>query len=294
LRFIHLFGGYSTTELVYQYARLEGITRQKARTYITDILLNRAMYHNHGVIEQPQEQFSVRNPYSHNRLNHGIFLVYKVSEYGEQVLKETGLWNEYAPKAHGWYKHQMMTACMYQIFYLAARKTDIPFTPQHRLKPRESFIAVPPKVKVFPDAMFVMHLARPFLFFLEMDRGTERGSRKSKRKTWGKSIEYYRKILEYGLYLDNLDLPEDHRTFLIAMTVDATMHSRILKRIEAVYEDTNGKCPQILVTTTRAFGPRPTDHFPPKYFNVLATLWERSGYPKPVDFTRHKKDRRRN
>ena len=97
LQFIHLFGGYSTTELIFEYAKLEGITTQRASTYVRDKLLKDAMFHNHGVIERPNEQWNVRNPYGDTRMSHSHFTVYRISEHGEQILKEAGMWSEYAP-----------------------------------------------------------------------------------------------------------------------------------------------------------------------------------------------------
>lgn len=276
LEFIHLFGGYSTTDLIFEFAKLEGITVQVRNEYVRDKLLKEAMFHNHGVIEKPREQFNVENRYGHNRIAHGFPLVYKVSEKGEKVLKETGLFNKYAPKAHGWYKHQMMTACLYQMFYISASRAGIPFTPQHELKPKEKYIALPPKVKVFPDAVFVLHLTQPFLIFFELDRGTERGSKKATRKTWGKSIEFYKEILGRKLYKHNLDLPDGHLSFLATITVDSNMEKKILGHINAEYPKGFAR---MLVSTTRAFGSTVKDFYPPKLFDILATSWNRSGYP---------------
>jgi hypothetical protein len=275
LEFIHLFGGFSTIELIHEYARLQGITIQSKSTYIAKELTN-VMFHDNGVLEKPEEQFNVKNPYSNMKMNHGVPLVFKVSSKGEKVLKETGLFNKYAPKAHGWYKHQMMTACLYQMFYINAFRAGIPFTPQHELKPKEKYIALPPKVKVFPDAVFVLHLTQPFLIFFELDRGTERGSKKATRKTWGKSIEYYKEILGRKLYKHNLDLPNGHLSFLATITVDNNMEKKILGHINAEYPKGFAR---MLVSTTRAFGSIATDFYPPKLFDILATPWNRSGYP---------------
>jgi hypothetical protein len=237
------------------------------------------MFHNHGVIEKHVEQFNAPNLYgSSNRMNHGLLLVYNVSEEGKKALQDAGMWNEYAPKAHGWYKHQMMTACMYQMFYLSARKAGIDLTPQHELKPKEKYVQVD-SVKVFPDAVFLLHLHKPFLFFFEMDRATERG-KGSKRKTWGKSIEFYKAIFDKKLYRGNYDLPEDHLPFLATVTVDSNMERKILEHIEEQYPDGFAR---MLVHTTRAFGPSPTDYYPPKYFNLLTEAWHRLGFP-PAQF----------
>lgn len=275
LQFVHLFGGYSTSQLIFEYAKLEGLTKQTSDTYIRDKLLKEAMFHNHGVIDKPSEQWNVRNPYGHTRMSHSHFMVYQVSEHGDQVLKEAGMWNEYAPKAHGWYKHQLMTATMYQMLYLSARKAGIKFVPQHELKPKEKYIALPPKVKVFPDAVFMLETYKPLLFFFELDRGTEKGKR-SARKTWGKSIEYYKEILLKKRYLSNLDLPDNHVAFLATVTTDATMADRILAQIEKEFPKGSA---QILVHTTRAFGPLATDFASPRYFDALDILWKRVNYP---------------
>lgn len=284
LEFIHLFGGFTTSQLVHEFCKLEGITKQTAITYVRDKLLKEAMYHNHGVIEKPEEQFVVRNMYgSSNRMNHSQYLVYRISEKGERLLKEVGRWNQHAPRAHGWYKHQMMTACTYQIFYLSARKAGIRFTPQHELKPKDSFILLPPELRVFPDAVFVLHLKQPFLFFFEMDRGTEKGSRKAKRKTWGKGIKYYKRIIQEKLYLENYELPEDHRAFLMAMTTDTTMARRILQDIEQEYQS---ECFEMLVHATRSFGPLPSDFYPPRMYNILDVLWDRHNC-QAIKFSRH-------
>jgi len=270
---IHLYGGFSTIELAHEIAVLESFFSMKSSKY-TSMLLNE-MFHDNGVLEKPDKQFSVKNVYGTMRMNHVVPLVYKVSERGEEILKESGLYNEYAPKAHGWYQHQMMTSCLYQMFYISARKTGVQFTAQHELKPKEKFIALPPKVKVFPDAVFILHLAKPFLIFFEMDRATERG-KGSKRKTWGKSIEYYKEILSKKLYEANYDLPKNHLAFLNTVTVDGNMEKKILENINTQYPKGFAR---MLVSTTRVFGPTATDFYPPKHFNILNVLWERSGYP---------------
>ncbi len=170
---------------------------------------------------------------------------------------------------------------MYQMFYISARKAGIGFTAQHELKPKEKYIALPPKVKVFPDAVFILHLDKPFLIFFEMDRATERG-KGNKRKTWGKSIEYYKDILSRNLYRSNYTLPAEHLAFLATVTVDGNMEMNILKNIKAEYPKGFAR---MLVNTTRAFGPTASDFYPPKYFNALNILWGRSGYPA-VKFNR--------
>lgn len=281
LEFTHLYGGFTTIELVHKYLLGEGVFRLKDSRYTSKLLLE--MFHDHGVIEKPEEQFSVKNPYGTMKMNHVAPIVYKVSERGEEVLKSIGLWNEHAPRAHGWYKHQMMTACIYQMFHIGARDSGIQFISQHELMAKEKFIQVG-EVKVYPDAVFVLHLHKPFLFFFEMDRGTEKGSKKASRKTWGKSIEFYKSIFDKKLYRGNYELPDDLLPFLATVTVDANMERRILENIEAEYPEGFAR---MLVHTTRAFGPLPTDFYPPKYFNVLDVNWNRygSGYP-PVQFSK--------
>lgn len=278
LQRIHLFGGFSTIDLIHEHLLQEGMFKMKSTTYTSKLLSQ--MFHDLGLVDKPRAQFAVENPYGSTKMNHVAPLIYQISEKGEETLKGSGFWNDYAPKAHGWYKHQMMTACLYQIFNLSARKAGIGFTPQHELKPKEKFIQVD-SVKVFPDAVFVLHLHKPFLFFFEMDRATERG-KGSKRKTWGKSIEFYKAIFDKKLYRNNYELPVDFLPFLATITVDANMEKKILEHIKDQYPDGFAR---MLVHTTRAFGPLVTDFLPPKYFNILAENWNRLGYA-PAQFVK--------
>ena len=78
------------------------------------------------------------------------------------------------------------------------------------------------------------------------------------------------------VHIDNFDLPKDHLAFLTTLTVDCNMESKVLEHIKGEFPKGFAR---MLVDTTRVFGPTAIDFYPPRYFNILNTKWNRSGYP---------------
>lgn len=265
LAFIHHHGGMLTTDIIFKFCELEGL--YKNRRSLTYRL--RDLYHNLGLIDRPHQQRNIEYP---ERFN----LVHRVSEKGEELLKSRGLYSEYVSRPYGAYQHQMMTACVYASYALNAKEAGIEFTPQHTLLKRlgrGAGIQIDGK-KVEPDALFMLTIdGKSVLIFLEVDRATEPGHSKSdKRKSWGRSVEQYQKIIAHKLYKEHYDVPTTCGAQVHVVTVNYSMEHKILREVSRVFPS---GCTFILTHTSTAFGE--ISH-PPAYINMLSVEWNRHGH----------------
>lgn len=272
---VHLYGGYITVDLLHRLAVIAGLTKQKSSSYVSMRVCE--MKNNLGLLRPAEEIDCLKDRYQHPSL-------LKITDKCTRLLQETGRYSEFAPSPHGWFKHQMMTATLYQMFQISAHNSGIAFIPQHQLKLREPHIWVNrlKAIKVIPDMVFMLEYSdHSALIFLEIDRGTEKGV-KTGHKTWGKSIKYYQQIFKKELYKQILDAPKDHHAYLVTVTTSSLMHRKILKTIARYYK--NGSA-FLLTHSTRAFGPLPTDFYPPRFIDMLDVIFDRHEYP-PIKLNR--------
>ena len=263
LRFIHLYGGMLTTDIIFEYVTLEGLYKNKrCMSYRL-----RDLYHA-GYLDRPTGQRRIEYPERYN-------LVHRVSEKGEAILKDRGLFSPFAPRPYGAYEHQMMTACLYASYYLHARKAGFGFTAQHELLGklnRNASIVVADK-NVTPDALFILTKdGKDVLIFLEADRATESGhSTDDKRKSWGRSVEQYKDIVGGKRYKEHYGVASTCGAQVHVVTISASMQLKIIRQIQRVMPE---GCNYILTHATNAFG---DNSHPSLFIPILFTEWDRWG-----------------
>ena len=257
LSFIHRFGGMLTTPIIARYAKVAGIYRNP---YSVEKRL-RDLYHETGYIDRPIEQRQIEYP-------ERFPLVHRISEAGERYLKDKGLFLDNAPKPWGTYRHNMMLSCLYASYYISALEHGFGFTPQHEL-PHISIVV--DGQKVTPDAVFKLSVSgKEILVFLEADRATEAGhSTDDKRKTWGRSVEQYQKVIGHKLYKQHYGVSPNCGAQVHVVTISHSMKDKILRQVARVYPD---GCSYFFLNVSDAFGD--ITH-PPKYMDMLTTRWER-------------------
>lgn len=275
LQFIHLYGGMLSTDIIFEYARQRGLYRNK--TFLSRRL--KVLYHNTGLIDRPKQQRMIERP-------ERFPLIHRVSDKGEEFLKERGLFSEHAPRPNGAYNHQMMTACIYACYFLNAREQGMTFVPQHEFfEENQAPFAINVEGKpVSPDAIFLLKPKdaegneRRIVVFLEVDRATEPGySSDDKRKSWGRSVDQYKYIIgQRGSaqpYKDHYRLHPATGAQVHVVTTSPAMKNKIMKQVERVYP--NG-CTHFFLHATEQFGE--ITHAP-KYFNILNVSWDRFNNP---------------
>lgn len=278
LEFIHLFGGMSTTPIIQKWRELTGLYKQKEnaseksaphqslKTLLRDLF-------NGGYIDRPKTQMNFYRP-------RRFPLVHRVSLKGEDYLKSKRLFSAHAPKPWGTYEHNMLTACIYQGYYLNALEAGFSFEPQHTFVPAHggtpSFTIN--ERKVTSDVLFSLGIKdKNILIFLEIDRGTEVGSTKNQdRKSYGRSAEEYYEFIGRGsaiekLYKSHFKLAPTHGAQVHFVTTSVSAQLRMLGQVARIH---NKECPYFLATTcletgeeTHAIG----------YIPMLDTEWNRHG-----------------
>jgi len=260
LTFIHLYGGMLTTDIIFKYATINGLYKSKQALS----LRLKEMYHDGGYLDRPTQQRQIEYPERYN-------LVHRVSEKAELELKARRLFSDKAPRPYGAYQHQMMTACLYASYYLSALEHGFGFMPQHKLP--HPTIVIDGK-NVTPDALFMLTVeGKNILIFLEADRATEAGhSDDDKRKSWGRSVEQYKKIIGDKLYKDHYQVPPNCGAQVHVVTINFTMQQKILRQIQRVFPQ---GCTYILTHTSIAFG---DNSHPAPYIDMMKTIWDRWGH----------------
>lgn len=269
LEWIHLTGGFASTNNVYHFARTTGITDGKDQTQISRTLKD--MWHEDGILTRPPEQRHIVLP---DRFD----TVHEVSDKGVEVLKAHGLYSEHAPKKDGWYKHQVMDSSIYQWYWNHITSLGLPFTPEHELLaglPHGREFVIDGE-KVTPDGILLTHgKTKPLLIIRETDRATEWGS-KEKGTSWPKKLSRYKRFLDSGLWKQWYNVPENCDVQVHIVTLAERMEKKIIGDIRAIYPD---KCARILVHTSNLFISPEGDFHAPKYYPILETTWHRAGYP---------------
>jgi len=270
LEFIHLYGGMLSTDIIWQFAKTTGV--YKNRMSMTERL--KRLWHDLGVLERPVEQTEVRYPDRYH-------LIHRVSEKGEEELKARHLFSPYAPRPWGTYKHNMLNACVYASYYINALKAGITMVPQHVLLAglkRDASIVIDDKV-VKPDTLFMLIInEKQVLVFLEIDRATESGhSSDDKKKSWGRSVKEYQKIIGEKRYKEHYHVPPTCGAQVHVVTTKFTMQQKILREVARVSPK---GCAYILTNTCVETG---EDTHSTPYLNMLGVVWDRHGY-QPFQF----------
>lgn len=272
LAWVHAMGGMQSTETIFEYAVRKGHYKpQPNSTRPMQMVQKRLyeLYHNEGLYERAQVQKKLINA----RYYH---VVHTVSKKGLELLKERGLYYPNAPRAHGWFEHQKMSACLYSSFFLNCMDAGIPFTPQHELKGEPHLtVTMERDRKLIPDAVFTFNPGSELLVFLEADRGTEPGKTTGMRKNVRDNILEYKQVIGKELYKEHFGV--DCKAVVLIVTTKDTMKEKILAHIAEIFP--NG-CSYIAVHQTDSFG---MEYNNKTYIDLLGTSWERWKYP-PIRF----------
>jgi len=96
-----------------------------------------------------------------------------------------------------------MTSCITSSIDIAAGRDGVQYIPAHEiLAIKRETLAIPiDGQRLIPDQLFALNYGGSFrVFALEADRGTEPKTSTSKRKSYEKSIDLYRKLIERQIY----------------------------------------------------------------------------------------------
>lgn len=106
-------------------------------------------------------------------------------------------------RPHGHWIHGYMTSCITSSIDIAAARDGVRYIPAHEiLAIKNAPFAIPiDGQNLIPDQLFALNYGGSFrAFALEADRGTEPKTSTAKRKSYKKSIELYRKLIERQIY----------------------------------------------------------------------------------------------
>lgn len=261
LAFLHRHGGRLPTSYLHDFTKDEYVNLKKSSERL------KVLHHELRLIDRPFQQFETLDP----RKNE---LVHEVSPTALELLKDEGLYSDYAPSARGAFKHQLMLSCVSASFELNAREKGYAYTPQHELLERvghDHTIDIDGD-KFVPDEVFKLTIdGKDLLIFLEIDRGTEPTESEAKRKSWKQSIGQYRKLIGHKLYKERFDVTCGG--LLMVVTISPSKQAGILK---VVHDTFDGSCNYILVHNIPEFG---RVFHPPQLLDMLGAQWNRAGYP---------------
>jgi hypothetical protein len=111
------------------------------------------------------------------------------------------------PTGHWW--HGYLTSCVTSSIDIAAAQTGVRYIPAHDiLAIRNAPLSIPVgQAKLIPDQLFALDYGGRFrAFALEVDRGTEPKASRAARKSYLRSIEQYRQVIESGIYQSHYGL----------------------------------------------------------------------------------------
>lgn len=261
LSFLHRHGGRLPTSYLHDLTKAEFVNHTKSSDRL------KILHHELRLLDRPFQQFETLDP----RKNE---LVHEASPLALDLLKDQGLYSDYAPSPRGAFKHQLMLSCVSASFELNAREKGYKYTPQHELLERvghDHTVDIEGD-KFVPDEVFMLSIdGKDLLIFLEIDRGTEPTESEAKRKSWTQSIGQYRKLIGHKLYKDRFNV--SCGALLMVVTISPAKQAGILKVVNDTF---NGPCNYILVHNLPEFG---RIFHPPTLLNMLGAEWSRCQYP---------------
>lgn len=261
LAFLHRHGGRLPTSYLHDYTKANYTCFEKSSERL------KTLHHELRLIDRPFQQFETLDP----RCNE---LVHEASQLALDLLKEQGLYSDYAPSPRGAFKHQLMLSCVSASFELNSIDRGYKYTPQHELLERvghDHTIDIEGD-KFVPDQVFMLTIdGKDLLIFLEIDRGTEPTESEAKRKSWKQSIGQYQKLIGGKLYKERFNVTCG--ALLMVVTISPAKQAGILK---VVHDSFDGRCNYILVNNLPEFG---RIFHPPRLLDMLGAEWSRCGYP---------------
>lgn len=128
--------------------------------------------------------------------------IYDLTQKAEDHLFDLGIDEPTVrPTGHWW--HSYMTSCVTSAIDIAALRAGVRFIPAHEILAIKGVdLAIPiGRAHLIPDQLFALDYGGRYrAFALEVDRGTEPKTSPAKRKSWKRSIEQYRQIIEKQRY----------------------------------------------------------------------------------------------
>lgn len=273
---IHRHGPLSTTYLV-AYSKLVRKSSTRAKDRLTDLFNEDETPHEGTYLSRPWQQFETLDARQHD-------LAYDLTPQAKLLLKEQGLWSDYAPNTSGSWKHTYMTACITASIELATLETEnIRYIFQDEILAKSNTIfSFPVRVNgttknLIPDGIFGLEYTqdekRYYRFFLvEADRATEPGrTRNFDRKSYGRTILQYREFVGKGMYKEALGLTAG--LLVLNITTSELRHRNLLELTKELSE--SGGNNYLLFQYAPEFG----RYFqPPNILHHLFTKgWERAG-----------------
>lgn len=111
------------------------------------------------------------------------------------------------PTGHWW--HGYMTSCVTSSIDIAAARKSVRYIPAHEiLAIKNATLAIPVgNQKLIPDQLFALDYGGSYrVFALEVDRGTEPKTSPTARKSYARSIDLYRQLIERKIYKSHYGL----------------------------------------------------------------------------------------
>ena len=154
------------------------------------------------------------------------------------------------PTGHWWHSH--LTACVTSSIDIAASRDGVRYIPTHEIlaiKNAELAVSVG-REKLIPDQLFALDYGGSFrAFALEVDRGTEPKTSRSSRKSYARSIEQYRHLIESQAHISHYGL----KAHLLVLWV-FTSRANEARFLEMVARHSGSASPSILTQTVDAAG----------------------------------------
>ena len=217
-----------------------------------------------GYLDLPRQQRATEHA------NFNAF-IYNLTPNAQEFLFDNGL-SEPAITPTGHWVHGYMTSCVTSSIDIAAARDNVRYIPAHKiLKIKDAPLAVQiDGQKLIPDQLFALNYGGSFrAFSLEADRGTEPKTSTAKRKSYEKSIDLYRKLIEQKIYKTHYGL----KAPLLVLWVfsSRTNEARFLELLEGQPERIRQ---HFLTQSVEGFH---QNFIPPKLMlNLYGGQWQRS------------------
>lgn len=170
LLFLHLYGGHSTTSIIFKYLQLQEIYKPRKKELAPSSKatksLNRALndLFDGGYVDRYEAQMAGWRP-------RAFPVETSINQKGEEALVKLDLFNPYAPNPWGSYEHNKVNAEYYQCYYLNALELGWTFEPQHDFMRRVFGEPIRPKGKHYGQAYYV----RPYFEVPDKRRNPKTG-----------------------------------------------------------------------------------------------------------------------
>jgi len=134
--------------------------------------------------------------------------IYDLTKRAKDHLIDLGLSEPTVrPTGHWW--HGYMTSCVTSSIDITAARQGVQYIPAHEiLAINNAPLAIPVGTqKLIPDQLFALDYGGSYrVFALEVDRGTEPKTSPANRKSWARSIDMYRQVIERKIYKSHYGL----------------------------------------------------------------------------------------